>query len=52
MVNKLASINFFWKWISRTEGENDEMGIQNSRDKIAIELDFSWSKMDEVAYYE
>ena len=37
MNSKLASENFFWKWISRTEEENDEMGIPNSRDKIAIE---------------
>ena len=38
MNGKLASEIFFWKWILSTEGENDEMGIPNSRDKIAIEL--------------
>ena len=37
MNGKLASENFFWKWISLTEGENDKMGIPNSRDKIEIE---------------
>ena len=30
MNGKLASKNYFWKWISRTEGENDEIGIRNS----------------------
>ena len=39
MNDKLASENFFWKWMSLTEGENDEMSIPNSRDKIAIETD-------------
>ena len=37
MNGKLASKNFFWKWISLTEGKNDEVDIPNSRDKIAIE---------------
>ena len=32
MNGKLASENFL------TEGENDEMGIPNSSDKIAIEI--------------
>ena len=40
MNGKLASGNFFWKWISLAEGENDEiieMSVPNSCDKIAIE---------------
>ena len=37
MNGKLASENFFWEWILLVEGEKDEMGIINSRDKIAIE---------------
>ena len=38
MNGKSASKNFFWKWLSLTEGQSDEMRIPNSRDKIAIEL--------------
>ena len=33
MNGKVASKNFFWKWMSRMEGENDEMGIPNSRER-------------------
>ena len=33
---KLASENFFWKWISRTEGENDKMGIPKSRKRSRL----------------
>ena len=32
MNDKLPSKNSFWKWILCAEGENDEMGIPNSRD--------------------
>ena len=38
MNGKLPSKNSFWKWILCAEAENDEKGIPNSRDKIAIEL--------------
>ena len=40
MNGKLAPGNFFWKWISLAEGENDEiieMSVPNSCDKITIE---------------
>ena len=40
MNGKLAPGNFFWKWISLAEGENDEiieMSVPNSSHKIAIE---------------
>ena len=33
MNGKLPSKNSFWKWISCTEGENDEMAIANSRER-------------------
>ena len=36
MKAKLASKNSFWKWISRTEGENGEMGISNSRERSRL----------------
>ena len=36
MNGKLASENFLWKWISRTEEENDEMGISNSRERSRL----------------
>ena len=39
MNGKLASQNFFWKWTSLAEGENDEISLPNSRDKIVIEID-------------
>ena len=38
MNGKTASENFLWKWILLVEGENDEMSVSNSRNKIAIEL--------------
>ena len=40
MNGKLASGNFFWKWISLAERENVEiieMSVPNSCDKIPIE---------------
>ena len=36
MNGKWASKNFFWKWISCREGENDEMGIPNSRERSRL----------------
>ena len=36
MNGKLASKNFFWKWISRTEGENDKIGVPNSRERSQL----------------
>ena len=36
MNGKLTSKNFFWKWISRTEGEIYEMGIPNSRERSRL----------------
>ena len=36
MNGKLPSRNSFWKWISCAEGENDEMGIPNSRDRSRL----------------
>ena len=39
ITGKLALGNFFWKWISLAEGENDEiieMSVPNSCDKITI----------------
>ena len=38
MNGKLVSEKFFWKWISLAGGENDEISVPNSCDKIAIEL--------------
>ena len=37
MKGKLASENFFWKWIFLVEEENNEMSVPNSRDKTTIE---------------
>ena len=37
MKGKLASENFFWKWILLVEEENNEMSVPNSRDKTTIE---------------
>ena len=36
MNGKLVSKNFFWKLISCTEGENDEMDIPNSRERSRL----------------
>ena len=36
MNGKLASKSFFWKLISRTEEENDEMGIPSSRERSRL----------------
>ena len=44
MNGKSTSEYFFWKWISLAEGENDEISVPNSRDKIAIELSFRQDK--------
>ena len=36
MNGKLPSKNSFWKRIFCAEGENDEMGIPNSRDRSRL----------------
>ena len=44
MNGKLASGNFFCKWISLVEGENDEiieMSVRNSWHKIAIKKNYN-----------
>ena len=50
MNGKLAPGNFFWKWISLAEGENDEiieMSVPNSSHKIAIEKKTKQNKTKE-----
>ena len=36
MKGKLSSKNSFCKWISCAEGENDELGIPNSHDRLQL----------------
>ena len=38
MNGKLASKNFFWKWISRTEGGHDDFSIPNLFKSKNIEI--------------
>ena len=48
MNDKLASKNFFWKSISRTEGENDEMGIPKSCDRCLLRYS---RQLDAIAHF-
>ena len=55
MNRKLASKNIFWKWISRREGENNEMGIPNSRELSQLNwiesIAFVFESIIEIWYY-
>ena len=44
MNGKLPWKNSFWKWISCTERENDEMGIPNTRERSQLKCEFKMDK--------